>query len=56
MVLPEHQGKGYASAALGRLIERAREAGVDVDYGGRNLRCNHWALWADPASGSASAR
>jgi RimJ/RimL family protein N-acetyltransferase len=27
MVLPEHQGKGYASAALALLIEQARAAG-----------------------------
>lgn len=27
MVLPEHQGRGYASAALALLIERAREHG-----------------------------
>ena len=27
MVLPDHQGKGYASAALGLLLERARADG-----------------------------
>ena len=78
MVLPEQQGKGFASAALGLLIERARDDGrwgdihafpgatngasnalcrklgfeqletVDVDYGGRDLRCNHWVLRAEP--------
>jgi RimJ/RimL family protein N-acetyltransferase len=76
MVLPEHQGNGFASAALDLLIEGAREDGrwgdlhafpgasngasnalcrkfgfeqietVDVDYGGRALRCNHWVLRA----------
>ncbi len=74
MVLPEHQGRGHASAALAMLLERARDHGgwgdihafpgvtngasnalcrklgfeqietVDVDYGGRTLRCNHWVL------------
>jgi RimJ/RimL family protein N-acetyltransferase len=76
MILPEQQGKGYASAALGLLLERARTDGkwgdihafpgvtnapsnalcrkfgfellgeVDVEYGGRPLRCNHWVLRA----------
>jgi RimJ/RimL family protein N-acetyltransferase len=27
MVLPEHQGKGYATAALRLLVDRAREDG-----------------------------
>jgi RimJ/RimL family protein N-acetyltransferase len=75
MVLPEHQGRGHASAALRLLVERAAadgrwgeihafpgvtngpsnalcrktgfelvETDVEVDYGGRNLHCNHWVL------------
>jgi RimJ/RimL family protein N-acetyltransferase len=77
MVLPEHQGKGYASEALRLLLDRAqadpkwgdihafpgatngpsnalcRKAGfellepLDVEYGGRPLRVNHW-VWRAP--------
>lgn len=80
-VLPEHQGRGYASAGLALLLERAREDGrwgpihafpgttnapsnalcrkfgfrllgeETVDYGGRELRCNHW-VW-EPTSAAA---
>jgi RimJ/RimL family protein N-acetyltransferase len=77
-VLPEHQGRGYASAALRMVLERAladgrwgtihafpgathapsnalcRKFGFSllgqetIDYGGRSLRCNHWALEPTP--------
>lgn len=72
MILPEHQGRGYASQAILLLLERADEDGgwgdihafpgatnvpsnalcrkfdfelvgeLDVEYGGRPLRVNHW--------------
>lgn len=76
MILPEHQGRGHASAAVRLLLERIRADGswgdvhalpgitngpsnaicrkfgfervgqIEVDYGGRMLRCNHWVLRA----------
>ena len=79
MVLPSHQGRGLASAAVREILERARaerrwgtihafpgvtnapsnaicrKAGFrllgerPIDYAGRTLRCNHWALEPAPS-------
>jgi RimJ/RimL family protein N-acetyltransferase len=80
MILPEHQGRGYASAAVRLLLERIRAEGgwgdvhafpgatnapsnaicrksgfelvgeIEVDYGGRPLRVNHWVRRAGKSS------
>lgn len=54
-VLPEHQGRGYASAALRILLDAScRKFGFElvgqqtVGYGGRSLCCNHWLLGVAP--------